>query len=106
MNASTPIDLEQFLSLDDNSRRANKLQNWLLYISLVLSLMLAVLAMAAKVWVARYNREVMTSGHPRDRSKKRQEILDGALDEWALGKGIEAIPVVAIIAVILFGFFV
>ena len=104
MNATTPLDFGQFLSLDDSSRRANELQNWLLYTSLVLSIVVAVLAMATKVWVVGYSRAVATSGLPRERAKKRQEAYDGSR-EWALGKCIDGMPILAIIAVALFGFF-
>jgi len=83
MNASTPIDLEQFLWLDDNSRNMYQFQNSVLYTSLTISIMVATLAMAAKLWLVRYNREVTTSGPPRACAKRRQEAYAG-LVAWKL----------------------
>lgn len=105
LNASTPIDLEQFLRLDDTSMAATIFQNWLLYTSLTISVLVAALAMAAKLWLVRYNRDVTTSGPPRIRAKKRQVAYDGLL-RWKLEKCIDGLPVLSLIAVILFALFI
>jgi len=105
MNASTPIDLEQFLSLDDNSRNMYQFQNSVLYTSLTISIMVAALAMAAKLWLVRYNREVTTSGPPRACAKRRQEAYAG-LVAWKLGLCIDAMPVMALSSVMLFALFI
>jgi len=106
MNDTAPLDFGQFLSLDDSSRRTNELQNWLLYTSLVLCIVVAVLAMATKMWVVNYSRVVATTeGLPHERAKKRQQAYDGSV-EWALGECIDSMPIIAIIAVGLFGFFI
>ena len=105
MNASAPIDLEQFLRLDEGSRLLNVYQNWLLYTSLTISILVAALAMAAKLWVVRYSREVTTSGPPRASAKRRQEVHDG-LVAWRMQNYIDATPLLALTAVLLFVFFI
>jgi hypothetical protein len=105
MNASTPIDLEQFLGLDDTTNSVNDFHSWLLYISLALSVLVAALAMAAKLWLMRYAREVTISGTPRARAKRRQEIYDG-LVAWKLERCIDAMPIMALAALFLFGVFI
>lgn len=105
LNASTPIDLEQLLTLDDGSRRINDYQIGLLYTSLTISILVAALAMAAKLWVVRYSREVATSGPPRARAKRRQEVYNGLL-AWKMEYCIDALPVMSLIAVILFALFI
>jgi len=104
MNASMPIDLEQFLRLDESTRRRHDYQIWLLYTSLIISVGVAAIAMAAKLWVIRYSREVATSGPPRACVKRRQEVYDG-LVAWKLDKCIDFMPILALGTVILFGFF-
>jgi len=106
MNASTPIDLEQFLRLDDSSRRSNLTQNWLLHISLTLSIVVAAVAMAANLWLSRYRRDVNASlGPPRAVAKRRQELYDG-FQAWKLQGCIDALPLMTLLAVFLFGFFI
>jgi len=105
MNASTPINLEQFLRLDDATKSANDFHNWLLYMSLALSVLVAALAMAAKLWLVRYTREVTISGTPRACAKRRQEIYDGLIS-WKLERCIDAMPIMALAALFLFGLFI
>jgi len=105
MNATTPIDLEQFLELDNTTKSVNDFHNWLLYISLALSILVAALAMAAKLWLVRYSREVTIPGSPRACAKRRQEIYDGLL-AWKLERCIDAMPIMALAALFLFGLFI
>jgi hypothetical protein len=105
MNASTPIDLEKFLRLDATSKSTNDLHSWLLYLSLALSILVAATAMAAKLWLLRYTREVKTSGTPRDCAKRRQEMYNG-LVAWQLKICIDAMPVITSIALMLFAIFI
>jgi hypothetical protein len=105
MNATAPIDLEQFLRLDEGSRSLNVYQNWLLYTSLTFSILVAALAMAAKLWVVRYSREVTTSGPPHASAKRRQEVYNGVL-AWRMENYIDAMPLLALTAVLLFVFFI
>lgn len=105
MNASTPIDVEQFFKLNDATKGVNDSHNWLLYMSLALSVVVAAIAMTAKLWLIRYTREVTTSGTPRARAKRRQEIY-GGLVAWKLEMCIDALPIMALAAIFLFGLFI
>jgi hypothetical protein len=100
-----PLNLDGLLTLDDTSRSINVYQNWLLYTSLTISILVAALAMAAKLWVVRYSREVASSGPPRARAKRRQEVYSGML-AWKLEYCIDAMPVMSLISVILFALFI
>ena len=105
MNASTPIDLEQFLRLDDSSRNKYQFQNSVLYTSLTISILVAALAMAAKLWLVRYSREVTTSGTPYACAKRRQEVY-GGLVAWKLGLCIDAMPLLTFTSVMSFALFI
>jgi len=61
--------------------------------------------MAAKLWVVRYSREVTTSGPPRASAKRRQEFFNGLL-AWRMENYIDAMPLLALTAVLLFVFFI
>jgi len=105
MNPSTPIEFEKFLKLDDSKFKRVVFLSTLLYTSLAISVAVAAVAMAAKLWVIRYKHEVSALGPPRLRARRRQEVYDGSI-AWKLDKCIEALPVMALIAVVLFSFFI
>jgi len=104
-NASAPIDLEQILREDESNKFLGVYENWLLYTSLTISIMVAALAMAAKLWVVRYDREVTTPGTPRARAIRRQAVYNGLL-AWKMGSCIDAMPLLVLAAVLLFMFFI
>jgi len=64
-----------------------------------------VLALAAKLWVISYGERASSSGTPHDRAKKRQEAYSGVL-VWKMGAAIQSIPLIVLIALVVFGFFV
>ena len=105
MNPSIPVDLEKLLKLDDSKIKWVVFQSTLLYTSLAISVAVAAVAMVAKLWIIRYKHEVTASGPPRLRARRRQEVYDGAI-AWRLDKCIEALPVMALIAVVLFALFI
>lgn len=105
MNASLPIDLEQYLRLDNGTHRRAFHRYSLLYISLAFSILVSVMATMAKLWVVRYNREVTVLGPPYVRVKRRQEAYSGSI-AWKLGGCIESLPVMTLIPFVLLGFFI
>ena len=99
------MDPNQFLLVDHKQRSNAILNNFLLYTSLALSINVAAAACAAKLWLIRYNRLIAASGPPYERAMRRHRAYTG-LVEWKLEGIIEALPVVIIVAVTLFGLFI
>ena len=104
-NPSTPINVEKFFKLDDNKLKHAVFLNSILYTSLAISVAVAAVAMAAKLWIVRYKHEVSVPGPPRLRATRRQEGYDGTI-AWRLDKCIEAIAVYTLIAVVFFAIFI
>ena len=63
------------------------------------------MALVAKLWLVSYSREAFSVGSPYDRAMKRQEAYNGLL-VWNIGGVINALPVILLIALFLFGFYV
>jgi len=80
--------------------------NFLLYIGLALCTVVSVIALAAKLWLVSYSHRALdTVGTPYERAMKRQEAYNGVL-AWKMGAVINALPLLLLIASIMFGFFV
>lgn len=77
----------------------------LLYSSLSLSIVVSVIALAAKLWLVSYTHDAFSAGSPYERAMKRQEVYNGII-VWRLGAVINTLPVILLIALIMFGFFV
>ena len=59
----------------------------------------------AKLWLVSYSHQALSVGSPYDRAMKRQEAYNGIL-VWNMGAVINILPLILLIAVILFGIFV
>ena len=81
------------------------IQNALLYVSLSLCIIVSVIALAAKLWLVSYSRQAFSVGSPYDRAMKRQEAYNGVL-VWKMGAVINMLPVILLVALYLFGFYV
>jgi Family of unknown function (DUF6535) len=105
-NASHPrIDTDAILQLDKSDYDHAFLCNALLYSSLGLCSVAGVLALAAKLWVISYGERASSGGTPYDRAKNRQKAYSGVL-VWKMGAVIHSIPLILLIALVVFGFFV
>ena len=61
------------------------------------------MALAAKLWLVSYTHDAFSAGSPYDRAMKRQEVYNGFL-AWRMGAVINTLPVILLIALIMFGF--
>jgi hypothetical protein len=77
----------------------------ILYPTLAISIIAALLAVSAKLWLLRYSRRVASSGTPYERAIRRQETYDGAV-AWRLKEIIESIPLLMGIAVVMFALYI
>ena len=59
----------------------------------------------AKLWLVSYSRQAFSVGSPYDRAMKRQEAYNGLL-VWNIGGVINVLPVILLIALYLFGFYI
>ena len=105
MNATTPIDLEKYLRLDDDAHKLAVYRNALLYTSLAVSIVISILATLLKLWIIQHEREVTPSGPLHIRLMKRQESYNGSII-WRLEGCIASLPIMNLIALILFGLFI
>ena len=101
----TPVDPRSYFHQSQADYNAAVTQNALLYISLSLSIVVSVIALAAKLWLVNYSRQAFSVGSPYDRAMKRQEAYNGVL-VWNLGGVINILPVILLIALYLFGIYV
>jgi uncharacterized protein DUF6535 len=65
----------------------------------------SLIALVAKLWLVSYSRQAFSVGSPYDRAMKRQEAYSG-VREWNMGGVINMLPVILLIALYLFGFYV
>ena len=106
MNISIPpVDTTSFFFLSEGDYDAAVYQNTLLYVSLSLSIIVSVIALAAKLWLVSYSRQVFSIGSPYDRAMRRQEAYNGAL-VWNMEGVINMLPVILLVALYLFGFYI
>ena len=63
------------------------------------------MTLAAKLWLVSYARDAFSTGSPYERAMKRQEIYNGIL-AWRMGAVIHSLPVILLIALVMFGFVV
>jgi Family of unknown function (DUF6535) len=62
-------------------------------------------ALVAKLWLVDYRHRAFDSvGSPYERAIRRQEAYNGVL-AWKMGAMIHALPVMLLVALIMFGFF-
>jgi Family of unknown function (DUF6535) len=101
-----PVDPRSFFKQPIDNYHDAVIQNALLYTSLILSLVVSVTALVAKLWLVNYNRQAFSVvGSPYDRAMKRQEAYNGVL-VWNMGGVINMLPVILVIALYLFGIYV
>jgi len=79
--------------------------NTLLFVSLAISIGIAMLSMAAKLWLIRYMSLNRKGGSPYDRAMRRQEAFSG-IEAWKLHRAIDSLPLWTLLAVLLFGIFI
>jgi hypothetical protein len=91
--------------MDPSQQWSAVYSNSLLYPSLAISIITALLASSAKMWLLRYSRRVASAGTPYERAIRRQETYDGAL-AWKLKEIIESLPILISMAVTLFGLYI
>ena len=98
-----PVNPRSYFNQSQVEYDAAVTQNSLLYISLSLSIIASLIALAAKLWLVSYSRQVFSVGSPYDRAMKRQESYNGVL-VWKMDGVINMLPVILFIALYLFGF--
>ena len=77
-----------------------------LYISLAISITVAAFALIISVWLIRYQRSLTGAGPTiHDRIRQRHENFVGLM-EWRLPSMIEILPMVALVALLLFAEFI
>ena len=103
-NASIP--LADFQPTNPNLVDAGAItQNALLYTSLSLCITVSMISLAAKLWLVSYNHQAFSVGSPYERAMKRQEAYNGVL-VWNLRGVINILPVILLIALLLFDIYV
>jgi len=106
MNASTPIDFQQYLTWDETFNPTVSSNVSLLYISLGVSITEAAFALIIIVWLTRYQRSLTGTGPTiHERIRQRHEAYTGLM-EWKLPVLIEILPMVALGALALFAAFI
>lgn len=108
INASLPrtIDTDAISKLDPGDSEHAFICNALLYSSLGLCTIAASLALAAKLWVISYGERAFSASlTPYKRAMKRQEAYSGVL-AWKLEAAIQSLPLILLIALVVFGFYV
>ena len=63
------------------------------------------ISLAAKLWLVSYNHQAFSVGSPYERAMKRQEAYNGVL-VWNLRGVINILPVILLIALLLFDIYV
>ena len=107
-NNSIPpvIDTDSIFNLSKVDHKSALISNALLYTGIALCTVVSVIALAAKMWLVSYSdRTFNLVGLPVDRSLKRQQAYNGVL-AWKMRSVINTMPVILIIAVILFGYYI
>ena len=105
MNASSPVDLQQYIG-DKNFDVVVTWNVFYLYISLAVSITVAAFALIISVWLIRYQRSLSGVGLTiHERIRQRHESFVGLM-EWRLPIMIEILPIVALMALALFAQFI
>jgi hypothetical protein len=106
MNASSPIDLQQYLSWDAKFTSTVSSSVFLLYISLAVSVSEAAFALFISVWLSRHQRSLTETGPTiHERITKRHETYRGLM-EWRMPILIEILPTVGLVALLFFAAFI
>ena len=100
-----PVDPRSYFNQPKADYDAAVTQNAVLYTSLSLSIIVSVIALVAKLWLVSYSRQAFSVGSPYDRAMRRQEAYNGVL-VWNVGGVINMLPVILLIALCLFGYYV
>jgi hypothetical protein len=101
-----PVDTHKILThLDPKDLHHAILCNALLYSSLGLCSVAAVLALAAKLWVTSYGERVSSGETLHEKAKARQKAYSGVV-VWRMRAVIQSLPLILLIALVVFGFFV
>jgi len=101
----TRINIDDISKLDKSDYKHAVLCNALLYSSLGLCSVAALLALAAKLWVTSYGQRISSGETPHERAMARQKAYSGVL-VWRMGAVIQSLPLILLIALVVFGFFV
>ena len=105
MKASSPVDLQRNIG-DKTVDLVVTYSVFCLYISLAISITVAAFALIISVWLMRYQRSLSGAGPIiHERIRQRHESFVGLM-EWGLPIMIEILPIVALVALILFAEFI
>jgi hypothetical protein len=92
-----PLELDKVTKLgSDNHRKAVSL-NLLLFVSLALSIVISMAAMAAKLWLIQYLKLIRSAAPPYDRAMKRQELFSG-MESWKFRRVLNTLPLFTLVA--------
>ncbi|KAF8811280.1 hypothetical protein BYT27DRAFT_7134298 [Phlegmacium glaucopus] len=104
--STTYKDPKSFSTQNHNDYKRAVSSNALLYVALALSIVVSVIALAAKLWLVNYSyRTLDLVGSPYERAMKRQETYKG-VRAWKMGAVINTMPLILLVALVMFGFFV
>lgn len=99
------MNLTSILTLDKYDYDLAVVYNSLLYNALALCIVVSVIAVAAKLWLVAYGQRASSGGTPYQRAMKRQEAYSGVL-AWKMGTVINSLPLILLLALIMFAFFI
>jgi hypothetical protein len=105
--SSVPVlRISDFMASHPSDLRKAVFSNGLLSASLALSIVISMVAVTARVWLVRYTYKANSRG-PSEYSNamRRQEAYSG-IKAWRLGTIIEALPLLVLVAVFLFGLYI
>jgi hypothetical protein len=100
-----PVDLSTYFQQSIADHDSAVIQNALLFTSLSLCIIVSSISLVAKLWLVSYNHEAFSVGSPYERAMKRQEAYNGVL-VWNLRGVINILPVILLIALLLFEIYV
>jgi len=107
MNASTPIDLGHYVrkneALDSITAHSNV---FLLYTSLAFSIAVAAFALTISIWLTRYRQLLSKTGMTIHEHIKKRHEAHRAMMEWRLPALIEMLPIVVLLALLVFAAFI
>lgn len=99
-------DTTEFFTLPSEAYNTAVICNALLYTSIALCTVVSVISLAAKLWLVAYSdRTFNLVGIPYDRSVERQKAYNGVV-AWKMGAVINTMPLLLLMAVIMFGFYI
>jgi Family of unknown function (DUF6535) len=100
-----PIDPSSFFQQPIADHDTAVIQNAFLFTSLSLCIIVSVISLVSKLWLVNYNHQAFSVGSPYERAMTRQKAYNGVL-VWNLRGVINMLPVILLIALLLFEVYV